>query len=190
MLAARGHRAYLRPWSASLSNARISTSEGGEQSLATVGSYVEAWRDPEWQRLWLSVESRPWRSLALVPAAEGAPLDFTLVVAVTLSRTGMVHLGRPIQVADATQVPLDQLARFLAEVRRVTESGERLLVALPPAGNSPITTSIAQATDAALLCVQLDRMASAQAKRTVKLIGQQRFFGSAIFHPHQIANAR
>ena len=174
-----------------MSNARISTSETGERSLATSGgSSFEAWHDPEWQRLWLAIEGRPWRTLALVPAGDGAPLDFTVLVAVTLSRTGMVHLGRPIQVADATKVPLDQLARFLAEVRRCTAEGERLLVALPPTGNSPITTSIAQAADSALLCVQFDRMSSSQAKRTVKLIGHARFLGSAIFHPHQLARAR
>jgi len=162
----------------------------GVQAIVPVASYVEAWRDPEWQRLWLAIVGRPWRSLALIPASDGAPLDFTLVVAVTLSRTGMVHLGRPIQVADATQVPLDQLSRFLSEVRRCADSGERLLVALPPAGVSPITASIAQSVDSALLCVQLGRMASAQAKRTVKVIGQARFLGSAIFHPHQVAAAR
>jgi hypothetical protein len=173
-----------------LSNARISPANDREQSLASVASYVEAWRDPEWQRLWLAIEGKPWLSLALVPAGDGAPLDFTLVVAVTLSRTGMVHLGKPIQVADATQVPLDQLSRFLAEVRRCTGGGDRLLVALPPIGNSPITASIAQAADSALLCVQLDKMSSAQAKRTVKEIGQPRFLGSAIFHPHQVERAR
>ena len=173
-----------------MSNARISPSDNSDRSLAIAGSTIEAWRDPEWQRLWLAVENRPWRSLALIPAGEGASLDFTLVVAVTLSRTGMVHLGRPIQVADATRVPLDQLARFLVEVKRATADGERLLVALPPASSSPITASIAQSIDAAVLCVQLDRMTSSQAKRTVKVVGQSRFLGTAIFHPHQIDKAR
>jgi hypothetical protein len=172
-----------------LSNTRIDTQPRGEQSLAQVVPVREPWRDPEWQRLWLAVESRPWRSLALVPASDGAPVEFSLIVAVTLSRTGMVHLGHPIQVADATQVPLEQLVRFLNEVRRCTSDGERLLVALPPTGNSPITASIAQTVDAAVLCVMLERMSFSQAKRTVKAVGQSRFLGSAIFHPHQIARA-
>ncbi|HEY4103148.1 MAG TPA: hypothetical protein VGM44_04625, partial [Polyangiaceae bacterium] len=123
-------------------------------------------------------------------AGEGASQDFSLVVAVALSRTGMVHLGSPIQVADATRVPLNQLTAFLEEVRRCTNTGERLLVALPPTGKSPITATIAQATDAAVLCVQLDCMTSAQAKQTLKVVGQTRFLGSAIFRPNQIAKAR
>ncbi|HTA94457.1 MAG TPA: hypothetical protein VK745_32985 [Polyangiaceae bacterium] len=159
-------------------------------ALAQPESDVATWRDPEWQRLWLAVESRPWRSLALIPASEGASPDFSLVVAVALSRTGMVHLGSPIQVADATRVPLNQLTAFLEEVRRCTNTGERLLVALPPTGTSPITATIAQSTDAAVLCVLLDRMSSSQAKSTVKLVGQSRFLGSAIFRPQQIATAR
>jgi hypothetical protein len=173
-----------------LSNTKISTRPADQQALAQVNARIEAWRDPEWQRLWLAVESRPWRSLALVPAGDGAPVDFSLIIAVTLSRTGMVHLGRPIQVADATQVPLDQLVRFLNEVQRCTNDGERLLVALPPTGSSPITASIAQTVDAAVLCVLLERMSSAQAKRTVKSVGQSRFLGSAIFHANQISQAK
>jgi hypothetical protein len=147
---------------------------------------VEPWQDAEWQRLWLAIQSRPWRTLALIPAGEGASLDFTPRVAMLLSRTGMVHLGRPVQVADATHVPLNQLTSFFNEVARSTDQGERLLVALPPAGKNAITVEIAQASDAVVLCVMNQRMTGNAAKRTVKLIGASRFVGSAIFHPHQI----
>jgi len=147
---------------------------------------LEAWLDAEWQRLWLAVESRPWRSLALIPAAEGASIDFTLIIAMTLSRTGMVHLGSSIQIADATQVSLSQLSAFSNEVRRCTSNGQRLLVALPPTKESAVTTAIAQMVDVALLCVLSNRMSSAQAKRTLELVGPARFLGSAIFHPNQI----
>ncbi|MEI9941349.1 MAG: hypothetical protein WDO69_29370 [Pseudomonadota bacterium] len=175
-----------------MSNARIDTHPRDHQQTLAVApeTRVEPWRDPDWQRLWLAVENRPWRSLALIPASAGAALEFSLIVAVTLSRTGMIHLGRPLQVADATQVPLDQLVRFLSEVRRCTNDGERLLVALPPIGDSPITTSIAQTVDAAVLCVLIDKMSFAQGKKTVKQVGQSRFLGSAIFHAHQIAKAQ
>lgn len=147
-------------------------------------SEIATWRDPEWQRLWLAIESRPWRSLAVVPAGKGASLEFTVNIAVALSRTGMVHLGSPVQVADATRIPLNQLTPFLDEVRRCTSTGERLLVALPPTESSPICAAIAQATDAAVLCVLIDRMTSAEAKNTVKVVGHSRFLGSAIFHPN------
>ena len=151
---------------------------------------VEPWQDPQWQQLWLSIESRPWRSLALVPAGQGGPVDLTVGLAVTLSRTGMVHIGTAIQVADATRVPLNQLSAFLEEVRRCTSTGARLLVALPPAHAGPIMASIAQALDAAILCVLLEEMASADARRTLKLVGASRFLGSVMIHPHQLEQAR
>jgi hypothetical protein len=36
------------------------------------------------------------------------------------------------------------------------------------------------------LCILSTKMSSADAKRTVKLVGASRFLGSAIFHPHTL----
>jgi hypothetical protein len=163
-----------------LSNLHPEHSSRGEVALAR--TETATWHDPEWQRLWLAVESKEWRSLALVPAGEGASPSFALQIAITLSRTGMVHLGTPVQVADGTRVGLNQLNAFIGEVRRCTSNGDRLLVALPPLGTSPITAAIAQSADAAVLCVLLGSMSSSAAKRTLKAVGASRFLGSAIFH--------
>jgi hypothetical protein len=172
-----------------LSSSRIQNTPKGTAANTSIERAldrpVEPWQDAEWQRLWLAIEARPWRTLALIPAGEGASPDFALFVAMTLSRTGMVHLGSPVQVADATQVQLNQLSGFLGEVQRTTNDGARLLIALPPAG-SAITGAIAQAADAAVLCVLLERMSTTEAKRTVKLVGASRFVGAAIFHPSQL----
>ena len=152
-----------------------------ETTLAVRDQRIDLWRDPEWQGLWLALQARPWTSLAIVPAAEGAPSDFSLRIAVILSRVGMVHLGRPVQVADGTNVPLAYLTQFMDEIGRCTQQGDPILVALAPITNSPLTVSIAQATDAALLCVLLERMSNSQAKKTVAKIGLNRFAGSSIF---------
>lgn len=168
-------------------NTQLARTDAVGTGLAIPQSDVSTWRDPEWQRLWLAVEARNWRSLALVPAGEGGSRTFTLTVAVALSRTGMVHLGTPIQVADATRIPLDQLTAFLEEVRRCTSTGERLLIALPPTSTTPISAAIAQASDAAVLCILADRMTSSDSKRTIKLVGESRFLGSAIFRPSTLA---
>jgi len=151
-----------------------------DQALALRDERIEAWRDPEWQRLWLAMQVRPWRSLAIVPAGAGVPADFSLRIAVALARTGMVHLGGPVQVADATKVPLAYLAPFLEQVRRCTEDGDRILVAVAPTNENPITVSVAQAVDAALLCILMEQTETAHAKKTVALIGASRFVGSAV----------
>jgi hypothetical protein len=144
--------------------------------------HVQAWTDPEWQRLWLTLDRLPWRTLALIPAGEGAPADFTLTLAVTLSRTGMSHVGAPILVADGTQVPLDQLNAFLADVRACHAGGERVIIALSSTSQSPTTVSMAKDSDGVVLCVMLGAMRSGDAKRTIRLIGSSKFLGSVIVH--------
>jgi hypothetical protein len=147
---------------------------------------IEPWRDHEWQRLWLSVQARPWTSLAICPAGSGVSADFSLMIAVTLARTGMMHLGAPIQVADGTGVQLSSAAPFAEEVRRYRSAGERILIALAPVSENPVTLSMAQTADACLLCVLLERMATAEAKDTVTKIGKERFLGSAVFHAEML----
>ncbi len=149
--------------------------------------HVQAWADPEWQRLWLTLDRMPWKTLALIPAGEGGPADFTLTLAVMLSRTGMSHVGAPILVADGTQVPLNQLNDFLADVRACRDGGERVIIALSAAGENPTTASIAKDSDGVVLCILLGRMRSADGKRTIKLIGAPKFVGSVIIHPEGIS---
>lgn len=144
---------------------------------------AQLWRDPDWQRLWLSVLKRSWSSLALVPASPGAPPDFMLSVAVNLARIGLLHLGIPIQVADGTHIPLMHLAQFQAEMSRLKGDKELVLLALAPVNENPITVPLAQSADAAVLCVVLELMSFSQSKKTVERIGAQHFLGSAIFHP-------
>lgn len=146
-------------------------------------SRVEPWKQPDWQQFWLTIRARPWNSLAVVPAGRGGPPNFTLTVAVSLARTGMLHLGVPIRVADATQVPLDQMMQLSEEVQHSVTAGELVILALGTLADSPVAVSIAQSVDFALLCVLFEKMAVAEAKKTVRLIGAQKFIGSAVFHP-------
>ena len=150
---------------------------------------VEPWRDQEWQKLWLAMQARAWRSLAILPAGPGAPADFTVTVATTLARTGMTHLSTPIHVADATRLPLAHLVAFAEELQRYAKEGDFVLVALAAAADNPITVSLAQSADAALLCVLMEEMSSADAKKTVNKIGPARFLGSAVFHPSSFPSA-
>jgi hypothetical protein len=131
----------------------------------------------------LSLQARPWTTLALVPASSGAPADFTLKVGVALSRTGMVHLASPIHVADGTDLQLSNVMAFLDEIRACRTNGDRVLIALAPVSENPATESVAQFADCSLLCVLFESMSSADAKRTIGKIGKARFAGSTIFRP-------
>jgi hypothetical protein len=141
---------------------------------------IQAWTDPDWQRLWLTLDRMPWRTLALIPAGVGAAPDFTLTLAVALSRTGMSHVGSPILVADGTQVPLNQLTAFLADVRTCRDGNERVIIALSAAAENPTNTAMAKDSDAVVMCVMLGKMKWSEARRTVKTIGPNKFVGSVI----------
>lgn len=162
------------------------TNPSGQETALAQRRSVESWRDPEWQKLWLTVERQTWRSLTIIPGGDGGPPDFSLTIAVALSRTGMTHLGAPIQVADGSQVALSQLNGFVADVRHCIENGDRLIIALPPVMNSPTAAAIAKASDAALLCVLMEAMASSQARQTIKLVGASQFIGSIIIRPETL----
>lgn len=135
------------------------------------------WRSPDYQRFWLSLRTREWRTLALVPASDGQPADFTLQIAMALARTGMTHLGAQVHVADATTLSMASSTQFTAQVRASSHSGP-VLIALAPRSESPVTTPLAQEADCAILCVKLGEMKMAEAKRTVAEIGPTQFIGS------------
>jgi hypothetical protein len=145
-------------------------------------SQQEAWRNADWQKLWLLLKAREWTSLAIVPAGAGAPPDFTLTIAVTLARIGTLHLGTPIHVADGTNIPLGRLEQFLEEVNRLNREGDLVLIALPGLNESATAAALAQKASFAVLCVLLGVMSSSQAKRTIDRIGRSSFLGTAVFH--------
>lgn len=147
---------------------------------------VQTWTDQEWQRLWLTLDRMPWQKLALIAAGDGVPADFTLKLALTLSRTGMSHVGAPILVADCTEVPLNQLNSILADIRACCEGGERVILALSTVAGSPTTVALAGAADGVVLCVMLGRMLSSDAKRTIAAVGPSRIFGSVIVRPEDV----
>lgn len=175
-------RAYGLLRSASLTNQQPPPTSVriADQTALAERRQIQAWTDPDWQRLWLTLDHMPWRTLALVPAGAGAPSDLTLTLAVALSRTGMSHVGAPILVADGTQVPLNQLNAFLADVRACCDGGERVIIALSAVNESPTTAAMAKSADGAVMCVMLGRMRSSDAKQTIKAIGSSKFFGSVI----------
>ena len=149
---------------------------------------VETWRGVDWQRLWLSLQSQPWTALALVPASRGAPADLTLAMAVNLARTGILHLGTPVHVADGTAVELSRVLEFVDEIKHYQAIGDRILIALAPVEDDPIAETLAKSADRLLLCVMFENMNFGEAKRTVKKIGKDRFLGSTIVRRDELSS--
>jgi hypothetical protein len=140
----------------------------------------EPWQQQSWQRMWLAVTGRSWRSLALVPAGRGAPDEFTLDVAASLARTGMMHLGTQIHVADATRLTMERAAEFTQQLRETIQHGP-VILALSPVASSSVTVRFAQSADFAVLCVMLKHMRISDAKKTLDDIGRDHFIGAVTF---------
>lgn len=137
----------------------------------------EPWSSPEWERLWLATRERSWRSLALVPGGVGGPQDMTVEIAMALARTGMRHIGAQVHVADATDLKLESVSEFAQQIRGTLKSGP-IILALAPSTTNPVTVSLAQSADCAVLCVLLNKMRVSDARRTTEEIGRHHFLGA------------
>ena len=137
----------------------------------------EYWNDPSWQKIWLAIQGKDWRSLAIVPSSRELS---TLELAQALVDVGWQHRGLPIGLADLRNVTLPYIDAVIDEVRAHIYSGERVLIALRSVFENPATVPIAQAADGALLCVSLGNTKIARAEETIEQVGKGRFLGSII----------
>jgi hypothetical protein len=137
----------------------------------------EYWNDPNWQKIWLAIQGKDWRSLAIVPSNRGLS---TLELAQALVDVGWQHRGLPIGLADLRNVTLPYIDSVIDEVRGHIYSGERVLIALRSVFENPATVPIAQAADGALLCVSLGQTKITRAEETLEQVGRGHFLGSII----------
>jgi len=137
----------------------------------------EYWNDPHWQKIWLALQGKDWRSLAIVPSNRGLS---TLELAQALVDVGWQHRGLPIGLADLRNVTLPYIDAVIDEVRAHIYAGERVLIALRSVFENPATVPIAQAADGALLCIGLGSTKISRAEETLEQVGRGRFLGSII----------
>lgn len=132
----------------------------------------------EWQRLWLATQRRPWTTLALIPVGEDIPVA---QVSAALVAAGRQHLSGTIVACDETKVSLSTLESRRSAIVERARCAERVIVALPDVLQSPAALALAQAADAAILCVGLGSSAIDEAERIVEELGRERVLGSVIF---------
>jgi hypothetical protein len=129
------------------------------------------------QRLWLSLQQRAWRSLAVVAASEEIG---TVGVANSLAKIAWWYTGQPSIVFDMRDLSLRLLDHQLREMTSHVRAADRVFVALRGATENPTTAPIARATDAAVLCVALGKTGERDAERTLQAIGRDHFIGAIL----------
>jgi len=118
---------------------------------------------------------RPWRSLALCPVEKGSS---ALITAKAITEAANQMRSTPLQLLNAEGVEPREVEQRIRELHNMVERGELVMVVLDPVISNPAAIPIAAAADAAVLCVPLFRTGFGPAKRTVELVGKDRFLGT------------
>jgi len=139
----------------------------------------------ELQQLWFQLQRRQWASLVVIPADPGSS---AAGVATSLWKVGTL-IGNPApKVLNAERMGpgvIAELIRDLANAKEAVTAGldqPRILVSIESVLSNPLGIGIAQAADAVLLCVRKGRTKIASARRTIELIGRERFLGSVVLN--------
>jgi hypothetical protein len=136
------------------------------------------WDRAEYQRLWLQMGSRDWRTLAVVPGEEGMS---TYDVANLIMVLG-VHHGESIGLFDFRDIRMSRVLEVIDGASRQLNSGERLIFATRSIRENLATIPLARATDSSVLCVSIGSTSMGFVAETIAQIGKDRFIGSLVVH--------
>lgn len=130
--------------------------------------------------LWTLLNQRPWSSLVVVPAHPGGSGRKT---AEAILEVGTAHRSSPIHLLDAEGLPLGGASALVREMMAYVQQGDRVVVTLDSVIANPVGLEVALAAQRALLCVSLGTTDFASARRTIDMIGKERFAGSVTIQP-------
>jgi hypothetical protein len=153
------------------------TAPGSRTALTTSRPSSRFWDDIRLQKLWIALQRRPWRSLAVLPASE--PSD-TLDIAEVLGQIAWCYQGEPTTVLDLRDVSLRLAEYQIRESQQQAESGVRVLIGLRSIAENPASSLVARESDAALLCVELGTTHLDSAVQTIEDVGRERIVGSLL----------
>jgi hypothetical protein len=133
--------------------------------------------DVSLQRMWMALQKRSWRTVAIVPLTRHAS---TLEVANTLAELCWTCRGESAVALDMRGTGLRLLDQHKKHIEEHVKKGSSVVLALPAVQESPIAVTLARLCDAALMVVRLDETPIAAAKQAIEEIGQDRFVGAIL----------
>jgi hypothetical protein len=141
---------------------------------------VNVWDDVRLQKLWLGVDRRDWRSLAVLGTSRALE---TLEVAGLLAQLAWRYRGQPSRVFDLRDLSMRLLDYEVQEMRSQLESGMRLVIPLRSIFENPTAGPIARQADATLICVALGESSFKAAEETIAAVGRDRIIGAIVLRP-------
>jgi len=156
---------------------RANDKEPSSTELVALGPPPSAWDDVRLQKLWLGVERREWRSLAVLGASASVE---TIQLSELLAQLAWRYRGQASGVFDLRDLGMRLVDYHVREMQAKVESGIRLVVSLRSVFENPTAASIAKQTDAVLLCIVLGRTSFKSAEETIAVVGHDRMVGSIV----------
>jgi hypothetical protein len=131
--------------------------------------------------LWAMLNQRHrWSSLVVVPSHGGGS---GLQTAQAILEVGSKQGSTPIHFLDAEGLELGSAQHVVNEMLAYVEQGDRVVVLIDSVVSNPVGLEVALAAERALLCVTLGDSDYSSARRTLDLIGKERFVGSVTLQP-------
>ncbi len=131
--------------------------------------------------LWAMLNARHrWSSLVVVPShGAGSGMQTAQAILEVGSKQG----ATPIHFLDAEGLELGSAEHVVNEMLAYVEQGDRVVVLIDSVLANPVGLEVALAAERALLCVTLGDSDITSARRTIDLIGKERFVGSVTLQP-------
>jgi hypothetical protein len=137
---------------------------------------TRAWDRVEYQRLWLYMQSRAWRTLAIVPCDDDMS---TYDVASLIMGVG-VHHGESIGVFDFRDIRLSRVLAAVAATVAHMRHDERVIFATRSIKENLATIPLARAADWVVLCASLGSTKLRSVEETIDQIGREHILGSVL----------
>jgi hypothetical protein len=147
-------------------------------ALVVAGAHKpRIWEDIRLQKLWLAVQRREWRSLAVLAASKGVD---TIQIAELLAHVAWTYRGQPSCVFDLRDLSLRLADYQMREVQAQVEAGTRVMIALRSTGENPTAVPIARQADAVVLCIGMGETRIKSVEGAIAEVGRDKVLGSII----------
>ncbi len=131
----------------------------------------------ELQSLWLALQKKTWRVLAVVPTMRQiASLD----VASAIAEVAWQYRGEPTVVLDLRDITMRLVDYHKKEIDEHVKKGDCVIIALASIQQNPTSIALAKGADTAVLVVRLGETPMKAAVKTVEEIGHDKFVGTIL----------
>ncbi len=135
----------------------------------------QAGAGPQWERLWFTLKTRPWTSLAVVGIESG---DDAKTVARRLAAVGNRDGQLQVNVVSAIGATIAEIPGIVAKLSRGSEKHDLTIVACDPLLMNPATIPILHAASGAVIVVRLGKSMVETARQTVNAVGRDKVMAS------------